>query len=118
MTTKREQAEAAAAEITQRLASKGQVIAGGFAAYLMVTFGDTDAIKALPVSMLADLREAYYSGAQHLFASIMTVLDDDDEPSAEDLRRMDLIHAELEAWGVEAQRRYEARKRQEQERKQ
>jgi len=31
--------------------------------------------------------------------SIMAVMDSDREPTAQDLRRMDLIHKELEAFG-------------------
>jgi len=48
---------------------------------------------------VADLRKAFMAGANHLFASIMNILDEDRDPTAADLRRMDMIHKELDAFG-------------------
>lgn len=45
---------------------------------------------------------AFYAGAQHLFASIMSGLDPEHDPTDADLRRMDLIERELRVW-AEAQ---------------
>jgi hypothetical protein len=44
------------------------------------------------------MRTAFMAGAEHLFSSVMNVLDPGQEPTADDLRRMDLIHTELEEW--------------------
>jgi hypothetical protein len=41
-------------------------------------------------------REAFFAGAQHLFAAIMGTLDPEAEPTDADLRRMDLINDELQ----------------------
>ena len=38
------------------------------------------------------------SGAEHLFSSIMAILDDGDEATENDLRRMELIDDEIRAW--------------------
>lgn len=45
---------------------------------------------------LAEMRKAFFAGAQHLFATIMGILDPNEEPTAADMRRMDLIALELE----------------------
>jgi hypothetical protein len=44
------------------------------------------------------MRMAFFAGAQHLFGTIMTVLEPGDEPTPKDLQRMDLIHLELDAF--------------------
>ncbi|HEY1900754.1 MAG TPA: hypothetical protein VGG49_13280 [Steroidobacteraceae bacterium] len=44
------------------------------------------------------MRKAYMLGAQHLYASMIGIMDADREPTVQDLRRMELIHNELEAF--------------------
>jgi hypothetical protein len=44
------------------------------------------------------LRNAFFAGAQHLFASILTILDPDEEPTEADMQRMSQISDELEAF--------------------
>jgi hypothetical protein len=44
------------------------------------------------------MQKAFYAGAQHLWGSLMSGLDDDREPTEQDERRMALIDAELEAF--------------------
>ena len=41
------------------------------------------------------LREAFFGGAQHLFGSLMSALDADEEPTSEDMDRMNKIDEEL-----------------------
>lgn len=43
-------------------------------------------------------RHAFFAGAQHLFGSIMGILDPGEEPTEADYKRMDLISAELDAF--------------------
>lgn len=69
---------------------KGKIIEAGFAALRLAVI-PADA----PDVQVAEMRKAFFAGAQHLFASIVTVLDDGSEPTADDLRRMDLIEKEL-----------------------
>ncbi len=45
---------------------------------------------------LREMRMAFFAGAQHLFGSIMTILEPDAEPTEADLRRMTLIDDELQ----------------------
>lgn len=92
--------------ITKKFADEGRLIEGGWQAMRLLTLPPT-----APEVQVTEMRKAYFTGAQHLFASIMTVLDpdDDDEPTPNDLRRMDLIHKELQ--GFEADLRREVMRR-------
>jgi hypothetical protein len=55
---------------------------------------------------IREMRLAFMAGAQHLFASIIGVLDPGEEPTDADLRRMDLIDRELDAFRKELELRY------------
>lgn len=44
----------------------------------------------------AAARRLFYLGAQHLFATIAAVMDEGRDPTADDLRRVDLVNQELE----------------------
>jgi hypothetical protein len=82
--------------LTRKLADDGRLIEAGWVA-LRIAVVPHDA----PPEQLASMRLAYMSGAQHLFGSIMSVLDAGDEPTEADMRRMDLINAELTAFTEE-----------------
>ena len=47
---------------------------------------------------LHEMRLAFFAGAQHLFASIMSVLDPGSEPTDADMERMSNIDTELRAF--------------------
>jgi hypothetical protein len=82
----------AALELTQKLANEGKLIEAGFAAYVMVNKIDiTD-------PALSRLRDAFMSASEHLWSSIMATLGAECETTPADLRRMDAIQAELDAW--------------------
>jgi hypothetical protein len=49
-------------------------------------------------SVEIEFSTTFCAGAQHLFGSIMSVLEPGDEPTDKDLQRMDLIHKELDAF--------------------
>lgn len=51
--------------------------------------------KEAPQARLDEMRMAFFAGAQHLFGSIMGMLEAGEEPTEADLKRMDLIHKEL-----------------------
>lgn len=44
---------------------------------------------------VGDMRLAYFAGAQHLFATMMTIMDSDREPTPQDMVRMSKIDAEI-----------------------
>ncbi|SCM79824.1 hypothetical protein KL86PLE_90658 [uncultured Pleomorphomonas sp.] len=48
-----------------------------------------------PAAQLEEMRAAFFAGAHHLFASLMCVFDEDEEPTDADLRKLDLIEREL-----------------------
>jgi hypothetical protein len=48
-----------------------------------------------PPDQLREMRMAFFAGAQHLFGSIMGILEPGAEPTDNDLRRIDLIDKEL-----------------------
>lgn len=76
--------------LSRELADKGQLIEAGWVGLRLVAIP----LDASPVQ-LDEMRNAYFAGAQHLFSSIMTILEPDAEPTAKDLERMDLIDREL-----------------------
>lgn len=82
---------------------RGKIIEMGFAEMIRQTYPD---YKSMPRDQLDDLRSAFFGGAQHLMGSIMGTLDPGSEPTEQDLRRMDLIHHELEAFIEEYKQRH------------
>jgi hypothetical protein len=77
-------------EIARNLTDRGRLIEAGFVA---LRFGVMDA-DAPPIQ-IEEMRLAFFAGAQHLFSSIMSILEPGAEPTKQDLKRMDLIAAEL-----------------------
>jgi hypothetical protein len=87
-------------QLTRRLADEGRLIEAGWV-LLRLAVMPHDA----PPAQIDGMRLAYMAGAQHLFGSILTALDADAEPTEADLRRMDAIHAELDAFAEELKRK-------------
>jgi len=85
-------AERAALDLTHKLANDGRLIEGGFAAFVLVNkIRTTD-------PALVWMRDAYMSGAEHLFSSIMAMFDEGSEPTDADTDRMNKISDEIDAW--------------------
>jgi hypothetical protein len=80
-------------KLTKDLVDKGKLIEAGWVSLRLAAVPD-DA-SAL---QLEEMRNAFFAGAQHLFGSIMTMLEPDAEPTEADLARMDLIAAELDGF--------------------
>lgn len=80
-----------ATEVSKRFLAEGKLIEAGFAAFLAVSF------QGVPDGMQRDqLRMAFFGGAQHLWGTIMNVLDPGMEPTDADLKKMDLIQREMD----------------------
>lgn len=77
--------------LSKELADKGKLLEAGWVSLRLACIPD-DAPKA----QLEDMHMAFFAGAQHLFASIVSVMDPGEEPTAADMNRMDLIHKELQ----------------------
>jgi hypothetical protein len=81
-------------ELTKKLAEEGKLIEAGWVGLLQAAI-PADA----PPIQVREMRMAFMAGAQHLFSSIMVVLEPGAEEATEaDLKRMDLIAAELTAF--------------------
>jgi len=76
--------------LTRELADSGKLIEAGWIGLRIAC-----ELENAPPIQLEEMRNAFFAGAQHLFGSIMTVLDPGSEPTDKDLERMDLIDREL-----------------------
>lgn len=85
--------EQAASGLTKDLTDAGKLVEAGF-----VVFAHYVIPKDAPPAQLVEMRLAFMAGAEHVFSSIMNMLDPGEEPTAADLRRMDLIQKEIDDW--------------------
>lgn len=76
---------------TRELADKGKLIEAGFVGMRLACD-----LHNAPADQVREMRMAFFGGAQHLFSSIMSILEPGAEPTDKDLARMDLIHNELQ----------------------
>lgn len=76
--------------LTKKFTDEGKLIEAGFQAYRMLAIPPN-----APEIQVSECRLAYFFGAQHLFSSLMGVLDEGSEPTEDDLKRLDLIDTEL-----------------------
>lgn len=82
--------------MAKKLADEGRLIEAGWIG-LRIAAG----LERAPAVQLDEMRKAYMAGAQHLWSSLMVVMDPEAEPTPADLRRMALIQNELDAFGNE-----------------
>jgi hypothetical protein len=85
--------EEAAHTFTKDLTDKGKLIEAGFAIFAHYVMP-----KDVSPLQMSEMRLAFMAGAEHLFSSIMSILDPGSEPTDADLRRMDIISRELDEW--------------------
>lgn len=89
---KEEKASRLANEIIRRCAAEKKVVEVGWCAFQILC------LQGVPADQLADFRVAFFSGAQHLFAAIMGIMEDGKEPTERDMDNMDAIHEELQSF--------------------
>jgi len=79
--------------LTRRLADEGKLIEAGWVSLRLM---------AIPLdagaTQLEAMHMAFMAGAQHLFSSMLTMLDPEEEITEADLKKMDLINKELEVF--------------------
>lgn len=90
-------------QLHRRFADSGKLIEAGWISLRIAAIPPN-----APQVQIDEMRNAFMAGAQHLFASIMQSLDAGDDATDADLRRMDLISAELELFGKELEGRLRA----------
>ena len=82
--------------LTKELADKGLLVESGWVGYRLLVMS-----PSAPPVQLDECRMAFMAGAQHLFSSIMNMLDPGVEPTDADERKMELIHNELQTFAKE-----------------
>jgi predicted component of type VI protein secretion system len=87
-------------KVMKAAGNRGTVLGTGFAAYAIVVLAG-EAASDDDIAKVNEHRIAYYAGAQHLFAALMTIMDADREPTEGDMARMSLINDELERFAEE-----------------
>lgn len=83
-----------AEELSKKLVDQGKLIEAGFVALRIMVIPDDASSQ-----QRSDMRVAFMAGAQHLFASIISIMEPGTEPTDNDMRRMGLISKELEQFG-------------------
>lgn len=83
-------------QLSKRLANDGKLIEAGWVG-LRLHVIPLDA----PVDQLREMRIAFMAGAQHLFASLLSIFDKGIEPTEGDMKRMTLIAEELDVFRKE-----------------
>lgn len=91
MTPDQEKALKVAKELEKTLVDAGKIIEGGWAGFRLMAYPSD-----ISQRQFDDLRNTLFAGAHHLFTSIMNLLEPGDEPTANDYRRLTLIHTELD----------------------
>jgi hypothetical protein len=87
-------------QLSRKLADEGRLIEAGWVALRVQAIPNN-----APAVQLQEMRMAFMAGAQHLFSSIMTILEDGVMETEADLTRMELISKELETFGKELELR-------------
>jgi hypothetical protein len=77
-------------ELSRRLTDEGKLIEAGWIG-LRLAAVDPGASE----DQIREMRMSFFAGAQHLFSSMMSVMDADAEPTEKDMQRISLIDAEL-----------------------
>lgn len=80
-------------KLSKDLVDEGRLMEAGWIGLRLAT-----GLEFAPADQLREMRMAFFAGAQHVFHTIMTIMDEDSEPTEDDLRRMELIDAELQAF--------------------
>lgn len=94
--SKRKRIEWIATEATKELVERGKLIEAGFAALAHLSIP-----KDVPAAQLRDMRIAYLAGAEHVWSSVMSIMDPGEEPTDKDMARMALIQNEID--GIRAE---------------
>jgi len=80
-------------QMTKSFADAGLLISAGWVGCQAALTNEST-----PRATVDKLRDAYFSGCQHVFNSIMGILDPGEEPTEADLNRLTLLADELEQW--------------------
>ena len=71
----------------------GKPIEMGWAGFVLAV-----GLAGAPDEQLHEMRLAFFAGAQHLFGTIMSAMDAGEEETDDDMRRIEAVDAELQAF--------------------
>lgn len=80
-------------EVTKKLVDEGKIIEAGWASLKMMTIP-----KNAPQIQIDEMRNAFFAGAQHLFGSMMSMLEERSEETEANISRMHKIADELDSF--------------------
>lgn len=104
---RKEAIRAAVDAVTRQLTADGRLVEAGFGAMMILVYPAGVDGNVAGAARVAELRDAFMAGAQHLFGSMLgSLLDEDAEPTAADMDRMAQIDAELDAFIRDYARRH------------
>lgn len=84
------------AELVKKFVDQGRLVEAGFVMFrTMVIPEDASEVQ------VKEMRMAFMAGAQHVFASMIGMMDPGMEPTENDMRRMSSVSKELETWVAE-----------------
>jgi len=89
-------------KLSRDLVDRGKLIESGWIAMRAVVFKGNEA--RVSARQIVDMRNCFFAGAQHLFASLMTILDGGAEATEKDMDRISLINKELNGFIDELRR--------------
>lgn len=89
--------------LTKSLVDSGQLIEAGWVGFKIAV-----KLQDAPAEQLHEMRGAFFSGALHVFTSVMSVLEPCAEPTAKDMERMSAICDELKGFQKELEARVAA----------
>jgi len=96
-----EQLDEITRQVTAKLVDEGKLIEAGWMSFRYFVIPK----DASPIQV-EEMRKAFFAGAQHLFGSIMSVLDPGEEPTDRDLDRIEAIHNELQRFITDFEARH------------
>ena len=93
MDNKRRMINEVGQKITKELVDQGKLIEAGFAIFRHYAISQN-----APQIQVDEMRLAFMAGAEHVWSSMMSMLDPGSEETPADMRRMDMIQRELDEW--------------------
>jgi hypothetical protein len=98
--TKKKTNDTLVERLTEKLVEEGKLVEAGWVSYLIAVI-PADA----PPAQIEEFKLCFFAGAQHLFAALAPMLaPDGEEPTGDDLDKLDLIEKELAAFAEDLTR--------------
>ena len=82
--------------MVKAMTDQGLLIEAGWVAFQHIFMSD----PTVTGQQKHDMRIAFFCGAQHIFGSVINMLDPGDEPSDKDLARMDSVSQEIDRFAA------------------